>query len=262
MIGVPGDRLGKSNSVKSLSHPLYKFIHMVWRRSLLYVRDKDRHHILKEELMLHRAIRESYPLHPGWVLAHIFSQRTKRKKLPRKLLGGNVTGQLILSFGISHEYGPNIPRHPIMTVGGDLAVEYDLELDLSPHVAADPPLQPAVESEDEDDAEEQQPQLPPEFQDYIPSPHHQAGYIHQSPPRIPDPFPAHTHQPQHHPADIGELYERLQEWRITDNATQEALWTIMQQHMRRADRRYEQQLEWQRQLGDYFHFPHPDTSDQ
>ena len=244
MTGVPGDRLTDHKSVKSLSHPLFKFIHMVWRRSLLYVPDKDRHHILKEELMLLRAIRESYPLHPGWVLARIFRQKTKRKTPPRKLLGGNFIGQLILSFGIIHEYGPHIPRHQVRTVGGDLAVEYDLELDLSPHVAADPPLQHVAESEEEDDTEQQQPKPQPEFHEYIPSPHHQAGYAHQSPPPILDPYQAPPQQPQHHPADVGELYERLQEWRITDNATQEARWIIMQQHMHRSDERYEAQPAW------------------
>ncbi|CAN1781003.1 hypothetical protein LINPERHAP1_LOCUS15279, partial [Linum perenne] len=190
MTGVPGDRLTDHNSVKSLSHPLFKFIHMVWRSSLLYAPDKDRHHINKDELLLLRAIRESYPLHPGWVLARIFRQKTKRRSPARALLGGNFIGQLIISFGLSQEYGPNIPRRRVRTFGGDLAVEYDLELDLSPqHVA---------ESEEEDDSEQPQLQPQPEFHDHIPSPHHQAGYAHQAP---------HP-QPRPHPADVGELFER------------------------------------------------------
>ena len=56
MTGVPIDHLTKHNSIKSLSHPLYKFIHMVWCRSLLYAPEKDRHHISRVELLLLRAI--------------------------------------------------------------------------------------------------------------------------------------------------------------------------------------------------------------
>ncbi|CAN1132623.1 hypothetical protein LINPERPRIM_LOCUS30182, partial [Linum perenne] len=177
--------------------------------------------------ILLRAIWEGHPLHPGWVLARIFRQKTQKSRPPSSLLGGNFVGQLIISLGISHEYGPDVPRRRVYTVGGDLAVEYALELDLSPQVAADPPLQHEDESEEEDDSEEPQPQPELEFDDYIPSPHHQAGYAYQPQVPIPDPYQAPHPQHRPHPADVRELYERLQEWRITYNATQDARWTIM-----------------------------------
>ncbi|CAN1289561.1 hypothetical protein LINPERPRIM_LOCUS20330 [Linum perenne] len=113
------------------SVPLYKYIHMVWRRSLLYAPEKDRHQISKDELLLLRAIRERYPLHPGWVLARLLRKKTQRSGRPRSLLGGNFVGRLIIS-GLNNEYGPNIPRRRVRTVGGDLTVEYNLDLDISP----------------------------------------------------------------------------------------------------------------------------------
>ncbi|CAN1301743.1 hypothetical protein LINPERPRIM_LOCUS25097 [Linum perenne] len=114
--GVPGAHTTSHNSVKSLSHPLYRFIHMVWHRSLLIAPEKDCHHISREELLLLRAIWEAYPLHPGLVLARLFHQKTQKPRPPRSLLGGNFVGRLIISLGLSQSYGPDVPRRIVHTI--------------------------------------------------------------------------------------------------------------------------------------------------
>ncbi|CAN1190240.1 hypothetical protein LINPERHAP2_LOCUS40366, partial [Linum perenne] len=169
-------------SIRSLSYPLFHFVHIIWRRSLLFAPEKDRHHISKEELLLLCAIHESYPLHPGWVLARLFHLKTKSTKAPLSLFGGNFVGRLIINLGLSHSWGLEVPRHVMRTVGGDLAVEYDLQLDYSPQEAAVPPLYQGVESEEEDDFEEQQTQPEQDFHHQMPPQQPPARYAHQQHP--------------------------------------------------------------------------------
>ncbi|CAN0886219.1 hypothetical protein LINGRAHAP2_LOCUS15308 [Linum grandiflorum] len=113
------------------------FLHLVWRQGLAFkeLEKRGAHHIYKEELIFLRAIKQGRPRHPGWVVANFFHER--KKKEMSILPGGAFVARLIKTKGLTGWV--DVPRAPeLTTVGYDIKVQHDLDLDAATHVQVGP----------------------------------------------------------------------------------------------------------------------------
>ncbi|CAN0827344.1 hypothetical protein LINGRAPRIM_LOCUS2556 [Linum grandiflorum] len=131
-----GEFKTRTSSYLSIADPLAYFLHLVWRQGIAFkeLGKRTALHVYKEELVFLRAIKQRRPIHPGWLVANFFHVR--KKSVMKILPGGAFVARIIETKGLTG-WVDVPPALELTTVGYDIIVQHNLDLDTPVQVQVD-----------------------------------------------------------------------------------------------------------------------------